>query len=114
MRVIAFLPIAVAIHFGLTFAVVVGRLECGVLAGCISPLNEVSGTILSFPLGLVVWVMQQVGLDPAVVTNAIWGGDILVMCLVNSSLAIVIVWYVFSRTLVGARMFAERRRWGRG
>jgi predicted neutral ceramidase superfamily lipid hydrolase len=102
-KIFVLLLIAVLIHFGLTFAVVVGRLSCDVQVHCISRLNEVAGAVLSFPLGLVVWVMQYVGLDPDVVTGAIWGGDIFVLCVVNSILAVIIVWYALIKPITRRR-----------
>jgi hypothetical protein len=103
IRLLTLLPISVVIHFGLMFAVIVGRLDCGAQAHCITLVNKVAGALLSFPLGLVVWSMQSVGLDPVVLTDAIWGGNIFVLCAVNSVLAVVLFWCFLIKPIVRRR-----------
>src|SRR6187402_709906 len=93
VRTSVFLLIGVLMHFGLTAAIVGSRLTCDDQIHCISPLNEFAGSILSFPLGTVVWVMHKAGMDPTVLTDAIWGGNILVLCCFNSILAVALAWY---------------------
>jgi hypothetical protein len=51
VKIFVLLLIGVFVHFGLTFAVVVGKLTCDVQMHCISRLNEMGGAVLSFPLG---------------------------------------------------------------
>lgn len=106
-RFIVLLLISALIHFGLTFAVVVARMSCDVQVHCISRLNAVAGSILSFPLGLVVWVMQRIGFNPDVVTDVIWGGNIFVLCMVNSIMAVVCIWYALIKP-VGRRRKLRR------
>lgn len=95
-----FLLIGVLVHFGLTAAIVGSRLACDAQVHCISPLNEAAGSILSFPLGTVVWIMQKAGMDPTVLTDPIWGGNILVLCCFNSILAVALAWYAVIRPMV--------------
>ena len=80
------------VHVGLTFVVLIGRLECGVQLHCVSLLNKISGAILTFPLGSVVWLMQYLSLDPAKLTDRVFGGDIYALCIINSMLAVLFIW----------------------
>ncbi|MGY3231202.1 hypothetical protein ACVWWJ_002686 [Luteibacter sp. HA06] len=92
-----FLLLCLLAHTGLTFAVVVSRLDCGVQVHCIGLFNKVAGALLSFPLGLLVWAMECFGIDPAVVADTIFGGEIFVLCIFNSVLAVMFFWFVFIR-----------------
>lgn len=103
MKGLALLLAGVCIHFGLTFAIVVSRLACDIQTQCVSLFSEVAGAILSFPLGLVVWGMRYAGLDSAVVTDFLLGGDIFALCFFNSILAIVFVWYVLIKPVLRRR-----------
>ena len=98
-RTSVFLLIGVLVHFGLTAAIVGSRLACDAQIHCITPLNEVAGSILSFPLGTVVWIMQKAGMDPTALTDAIWGGNILVLCCFNSILAVALAWCAVIRPM---------------
>lgn len=109
MKVFAFILIGVLIHFGLTFAIVVSRLSCGVQAQCVGFFNEVAGAILSFPLSLIVWGMRYIGIDSAVVTDSLLGGNIFALCLLNSIMAVVFVWYVLIKPVVRMRKYARSR-----
>jgi hypothetical protein len=44
--------------------------------------------------------MKYVGLDPAVVTDTLLGGDIFVLCAVNSVMAVIFSWYVLIKPVV--------------
>ena len=100
VRTSVFLLVGVLVHFSLTAAIVGSRLVCDAQVRCVTPLNEVAGSILSFPLGTVVWIMQKAGMDPTVLTDTIWGGNILVLCCFNSILAVTLAWYAVIRPMV--------------
>lgn len=103
MKKFGLLLLAFLAHLGLTFAVVVTRLNCGINTACISSFNQVAGAILSFPLGLVVWAMNHLGLDASVLTDELLGGSIMLLCFLNSALAVCFAWYVVLRPLIGRR-----------
>jgi len=97
IKAAVFLLICLLAHIGLTFAVVVSRLDCGAQVHCIGLFNKVAGAVLSFPLGLLVWAMECFGIDPAVVTDTIFGGEIFVLCIFNSVLAVTFFWFFIVR-----------------
>jgi hypothetical protein len=85
-------------HLGLTFVVLIGRMECGVQLHCVTLLNKITGAVLTFPLGSVVWLMQCLSLDPASLTDRIFGGDIYALCIINSMLAMLFIGYLLRLT----------------
>jgi len=94
MTIYALLLVSTLVHFGLTFKIIIDRLTCGIQVHCISLFNEVAGAVLSFPLGLIAWMMQIASLDPSVVVDAFGGGNIFVLGIVNSILAVLLLWRI--------------------
>lgn len=92
IRTLTILVASALVHFGLTFAIVVARMDCGIQMHCIGRFNEVAGAILSFPLGLLSWMMQLAGFDPSVVVDTVVGGNIFILGIINSFLAVLFVW----------------------
>jgi hypothetical protein len=92
MTIYALLLVSMLVHFGLTFKIIIDRLTCGIQVHCISLFNEVAGAALSFPLGLIAWLIQLAGLDPSVVVDAFGGGNIFILGALNSILAVLLLW----------------------
>jgi hypothetical protein len=89
----AFILICSLVHFGLMFYIIVGRLDCGMQAYCVSKANEIAGNVLSFPLGPLSLLLQHMGVDvDRLMEHYAVGGPFPVFFL-NSVLASTIFWF---------------------
>jgi len=103
-KVIFYLLVGVLIHFGISVSVVVSRLACGAQPNCVSMANEVIGDIFSFPLGVVTWVLKYFGVDMIEVVKIYLDRNIFLLFIINSILAVVLVWYVLIKPVLRRRM----------
>jgi len=103
-KVILYLLVAALIHFGISVSVIVSRLDCGIQPNCVSMTNEVVGGIFSFPLGVVTWVLKYSGVDMIDVVKTYLDRNVFVLFIINSILAVVLVWYVLIKPVLRRRM----------
>ena len=82
-----------AVHFVLTFAVVVNHLACEGRPGRLSAWSDVLGELLGLPLGLVSRFAQWRGYDLNELVRHVPGG-LFVLLIVNSVLAALILWFI--------------------
>jgi hypothetical protein len=95
-------------HFCLMFKVIADRLTCDIQPHCVSEFNRIAGDVLSFPLGLVVWIVHQ--FDASIDVFGLIE-NLFVFYFINSILAVTLIWMVLVRPLVRMRTkFVPRRR----
>jgi hypothetical protein len=103
-KLIFYLLVGALIHFGISVSVIVSRLDCGIQPNCVSMTNEVVGGIFSFPLGVVTWVLKYSGVDMIDVVKTYLDRNVFVLFIINSILAVVLVWYVLIKPVLRRRM----------
>ncbi|KJV32502.1 hypothetical protein VI08_12250 [Luteibacter yeojuensis] len=82
-----------AIHFSLFCVALAYQIACEDHAWCASSLRSLALNVLSFPLGLVLVLVQAVGADE----SRIWPGGAWLFDLLlplNSVLAAMFIWYL--------------------
>jgi hypothetical protein len=100
IKTLALILIAGFIHFCLMYKVIVDRLTCDVQPNCVSALNMFAGAVLSFPLGLVAWIVHQFDANIDVFGFI---ENLFVFYFINSILAVTLIWMVIVKPLVRLR-----------
>lgn len=92
-KTVLFILAGTLVHFGLMFALVLQRISCDIQPNCVSTTNKVGVAILGFPMNVVMWVLYPHG--------ARADGWFYIFALVNSLVAVTIIWFVFVRLIFG-------------
>jgi len=92
IKALPFIVIGTLIHLGLCVGVFSVRMNCNFREQCMPMFAKVSEQILALPLNLLVLLFHVNGGGP--------GGFTLFFVLLNSLLAVTILWFVLVRPLV--------------
>lgn len=94
IKAVPFILMGTMLHVGACVAVAVQFFDCDTRSECVSPATRIFADILAFPLILVRWIWQSKD-------QRMSSGSYLYL-LINSLLAVTIVWFV-------AKPFLNRR-----
>jgi hypothetical protein len=83
------------VHFGLLFILILQRISCDIQPHCVSAANKVGVAILGFPLNVILWMLYPHGLGASS-----WS---YLLAMINSLLAVTIIWFVAVRFFIGRR-----------
>jgi hypothetical protein len=86
IKAIPFILLGTVVHVGLCIANIAADIGCDTRTNCLSMTTRVGAVILGFPANLVSWLWQT---ENAKVTS--WS---FVFLLLNSVLAVTILWFV--------------------
>ena len=85
------------VHFLLVLKVVFDKLQCGIIPHCVGWVDEAAGVVLSFPLGILFWMLDLLNI-PFNMIQWIGSGVFLVM-LINSICAVLIFRSIIVRVM---------------